>query len=49
MDDSVLDNLQDFIVSMQVRGAYDSVQHSIPTASSGESSEDDEIEDEMTF
>jgi len=49
MNDDVRRSLADFMATMQRENAYRSAQYSITTSSSGESSDDDEVEDELIF
>jgi len=49
MNDDVRRSLADFMATMQRENAYRSAQYSITTSSSGESSDDNEVEDELIF
>lgn len=49
MDDGVKAELYRFMFTMQTENAYNSARYSITTSSSGESSDDDEVEDERTI
>ena len=49
MNDDVRRSLADFMATMQRENSYRSAQYSITTSSSGESSDDDEVEDELIF